>query len=139
MVLVFLAVLVITAMSLYDILSRDPALVRLAPKAVWLFLVIVLPLIGAGLWFLIGRRPEPADGGTAEGRTGRTVVVRESPTASPAAPPAAPTPRRPGAPLSTEEQLAALEREIEEDRIARRIAELETELRRRRGDDGEPA
>ncbi|ERK72521.1 hypothetical protein N136_01112, partial [Leifsonia aquatica ATCC 14665] len=59
--------------------------------------------------------------------------------ATPAAPPAPPAPHRTGGRLSTEEQLAALEREIEEDRIARRIAELEVELRRRRGDDGEPA
>lgn len=135
MVLVFLTVLVITAMSLYDILSRDPALVRLAPKAVWLILVLLLPLIGPGLWFLIGRRPDPAEQ--------RTVVVRENPSrppAAPSAPAAPPAPHRTGGRLSTEEQLAALEREIEEDRIARRIAELETELRRRRtGDDGEPA
>ncbi|MBB2969420.1 PLDc N-terminal domain-containing protein [Leifsonia aquatica] len=137
MVLVFLTVLVITAMSLYDILSRDPELVRFAPKAVWLILVLLLPLIGPGLWFLLGRRPDPAEQ--------RTVVVRETPArppaapATPAAPPAPPAPHRTGGRLSTEEQLAALEREIEEDRIARRIAELEVELRRRRGDDGEPA
>lgn len=134
MVLVFLTVLVITAMSLYDILSRDPELVRFAPKAVWLILVLLLPLIGPGLWYLIGRRPDPAEQ--------RTVVVREAPArppAAPSAPPAPSAPRNTAGRLSTEEQLAALEREIEEDRIARRIAELETELRRRRGDDGEPA
>lgn len=133
MVLVFLAVLVITAVSLVDILSRDPALVRLAPRAVWAIAVILLPLAGSGLWFLIGRRPEPRSGP-------RTLVVREQPAAPSAAPTGAPAPHAPGRPLSTEEQLAALEREIEEDRAARRIAELESELRRRRAaGDGEPA
>ncbi|MFF2053234.1 PLD nuclease N-terminal domain-containing protein [Leifsonia sp. NPDC058194] len=127
MVLMFLAMLVIMAMALFDILSRDPALVRL-PKPLWAIVVIVFPLIGSALWFLIGRRAAPK----AEART---IVVRE------AAPSAQPAPvRDPNRPLSTEEQLAALEREIEEDRRSRHIAELEAELRRRRADgDGEPA
>jgi hypothetical protein len=127
MLLVFLAVLIITGLTLFDILSRDPALVRLLPKPFWAILVILLPLIGVILWFAVGRRPEPAT-------TQRTIIVHES--VAPAAPAAAP---RPSGPLSTEEQLAALEREIEEDHRARRIAELEAELRRRRTDGDTPA
>lgn len=134
--LVLLAVLIIVAMTLFDILSRDPALVRLLPKAVWAILTVLLPLIGSVLWFVVGRRADPAAGP-------RTIVVREPPAPSrtPAPSPASPAgPVRRDGPLSTEEQLAALEREIEEDRVARRIAELETELRRRRtSDEGEPA
>ncbi len=123
-----LAVLIIVAMTLFDILSRDPALVRLLPKAAWAILTILLPLIGTVLWFAIGRRPEPAS-------ARRTIVVRESSPATPAPP----TPHRAPGVLSTEEQLAALELEIEEDRRSRRIAELEAELRRRTDGDGEPA
>lgn len=128
MVLVFLAVLVIMALTLFDILSREPALIRL-PRVLWVVLVLLLPLIGAALWYLIGRRREPAG-------TPRTIVVRESPANSPAA--GGPGAHRSGAPLSTEQQLAALEREIEQDRQARRIAELEAELRRRRSADPDP-
>jgi hypothetical protein len=127
MLLVFLAVLVIMAVTLFDILSRDPALVRL-PKPLWAIVVILFPLVGSALWFLLGRRTAPKSGA-------RAVVVREATLST------QPTPHRdPNRPLSTEEQLAALEREIEEDRRSRHIAELEAELRRRRaGDDGEPA
>lgn len=132
MVLLFLAVLIIMALTLFDILSRDPALIRL-PRLLWVVLVILLPLIGVPLWFLVGRRREPAG-------APRTIVVHESPApgAASGAPTGAAGARRPGAPLSTEEQLAALEREIEQDRQARRIAELEAELRRRRATDPDP-
>ncbi|GIT81627.1 hypothetical protein LLS1_32960 [Leifsonia sp. LS1] len=117
MLLVFLAVLVIMAVTLFDILSRDPALVRL-PKPLWAILVILFPLIGSALWFLLGRRAAPASPGA------RTIVVREATRSTPAS----------EQPLSTEEQLAALEREIAEDQRSRRIAELEAELRRRRAE-----
>ncbi|UAJ78572.1 PLDc_N domain-containing protein [Leifsonia sp. ZF2019] len=117
MLLVFLAVLVIMAVTLFDILSRDPALVRL-PKPLWAILVILFPLIGSALWFLLGRRTAPASPGA------RTIVIREATRSTPAS----------EQPLSTEEQLAALEREIAEDQRSRRIAELEAELRRRRAE-----
>lgn len=128
MVLVFLAVLVIMALTLFDILSRDAALIRL-PRALWAILVVLLPLIGVPLWFLVGRRRQPAG-------APRTIVVHESPAPAPET--GGTGSRRDAAPLSTEEQLAALEREIEEDRRARRIAELEAELRRRRTTDPDP-
>ena len=99
--------------ALVDIIRRDDAQVRYLPKFVWLILVILLPLIGSILWFAIGR--EYPQQGIRLGRPGR----RETPSATQArpAPPAPPQDRR-----TTEEQLADLDREIEEWRLKEEIA-----------------
>jgi hypothetical protein len=48
--------------ALIDIITRDSLLVRHLPKLTWVFLVILLPVIGSILWFGIGHdwgdRPE---------------------------------------------------------------------------------
>jgi hypothetical protein len=108
------SLLVVAAMvfAVVDIVMRDDGQIKHMPKVVWLILVILLPLIGTVLWFTIGRDyPErPARAPRA---------ARHAP-----APPAPPPPRDT---RTTEQQLADLEREIEEER-------LRAELRRRRGD-----
>ncbi|GAA4144028.1 PLD nuclease N-terminal domain-containing protein [Leifsonia shinshuensis] len=117
MAVVPLLILVFFVVALVDIILRDSSQVKHLPKITWIFIVILLPLIGGVLWFALGREYPSA----AYRRPRGTFVTREQHA------PAAPAAR----PLSTEEQLAALEREIADDRIRR----LEDEVRRRR--DGE--
>ena len=119
MVVLPLLILIVFVAALVDIILRDSSQVKHLPKLAWVFIVILLPLIGGILWFAVGR-----DYGGAVDRRPRatTIVVRERPA--------------PAARLSsTEEQLAALEREIADDRIR----QLEAELRRRRDGELDPS
>ncbi|WP_353115195.1 PLD nuclease N-terminal domain-containing protein [Microbacterium sp.] len=115
----FLSLIVIALMivALIDIITRDDSQVRHMPKFVWLLLVILLPFIGAVLWFAIGR--EYPEGGI---RVSRDRASRPARTDAPPAPPAAPADTR-----STEEQIADLDREIEEWRLREEIAKRKKE------------
>ncbi|MFK3678456.1 PLDc N-terminal domain-containing protein [Microbacterium sp. NPDC090218] len=104
--------------ALIDIITRDSALVKHLPKMVWIIIVILLPLIGSALWFAIGR--EYGDGGVPIPRMRRA----ERPSAQTDVRPAPPTDVR-----TTEQQIADLDREIEEWRLREEI-----EKRRRDGD-----
>jgi hypothetical protein len=118
MAVVPLLILVFFVVALVDIILRDSSQVKHLPKVAWIFIVILLPLIGGILWFAVGREYS----GTVYPRPRRTTAPRGY---------QAPVSR----PLSTEEQLAALEREIEDDRIR----QLEAELRNRRDLDPDPS
>lgn len=109
-----IAVTVITIVlfvaTLIDIIRRDDAQVRYLPRIAWIVIVVLLPLLGSILWWAIGRVYD------------KNVTVRlprrrprPAPT-SPAAPPIS------GDDRSTEEQLADLDREIEEWRLREEIA-----------------
>lgn len=108
-----LSLLVIGLMifALVDIIRREDFQVRHLPKTMWIIIVILIPLIGTALWFALGR--VYAEDGPRMPRPRRA-----------SAPPPAPAPSTPRDTRSTEQQLADLEREIEEDR-------LRDELRRR--------
>lgn len=113
---------VLLAAALVDIITRDDSQVRHLPKLVWILLVVVLPVIGSIVWFLVGREWRPAPEAIPFGDPRR----REEPVRVPQSPPATPQ-------LSTEAQLAALEAEIaaaeREERIRRLEAELEAKRR----------
>ncbi len=113
-----LLILAATVFAVVDIILRDESEVKHLPKLVWLLLAVFLSPLGAILWFALGRRyPE------------RTSTPRPPQFAPWAADPSAPpVPMRDA--RSTEQQLADLEREIEEDR-------LRAELRRRQRESGE--
>lgn len=104
-----LLVLVGMVFAVVDLILRDESQVRHLPKMVWLFLVILLPLLGTILWFAIGRE-------YPERQAPRPPQF--APWASEPAPPAA----APRDTRTTEQQLADLEREIEEDRLRAEIA-----------------
>ena len=107
--------------ALIDIITRDSALVKHLPKMVWIIIVILLPLIGSGLWFAIGR--EYGESGISMPRMRRAER------------PSGPVDVRPAPPVdlrTTEQQIADLDREIEEWR-------LREELERRRRGDGDAA
>lgn len=117
----FLSLLLLAAMvfAIVDIVLRDNAEIKHLPKVAWLFLVILVPLLGTVLWFTLGRdvpqrlsRPRP------------TRVSRPAGVSRPAAPPA---PSRGRDVRTTEQQLADLEREIEEDRLRAEIARKRAE------------
>ena len=54
---VVIAVVVFTIYAFVDCALTERARVRGLPKPLWLVVVVVLPLIGGVLWFLIGRGP----------------------------------------------------------------------------------
>ncbi|MEV8023621.1 PLD nuclease N-terminal domain-containing protein [Microbacterium sp. NPDC080220] len=115
--LVSLVVLAGMIFALVDIITRDQSLVKHMPKTVWLFVVILLPFLGTVLWFAIGREYPRRE-------------VSRPPQFAPWA--SEPAPVRAHEARSTEQQLADLEREIEEER-------LRAELARRRRELGDPA
>ena len=54
----YLPFIVAAAVLIYtvvDILLIDPSRVKGLPKIVWVLIVLVLPIVGAVLWFLLGR------------------------------------------------------------------------------------
>jgi cytochrome c-type biogenesis protein CcmH/NrfG len=127
MVVLPLILLTVFVAALVDIILRRDDQVRYLPKLAWVLIVILLPLIGSVLWFTVGREYQP--------RPSRPRTVGMPGQHRPSAQaPSAPAPSA----GSTEAQLAALEREIEEADRARTIRRLEDELRRR-NDAGETA
>lgn len=41
--------------ALADLITRDDSQVRHLPKLTWVFIIVLLPLVGSVLWFAIGR------------------------------------------------------------------------------------
>ncbi|MFE6964085.1 PLDc N-terminal domain-containing protein [Agromyces sp. NPDC057679] len=114
--------------ALVDIIMRDESDVKHLPKFGWILLVVLLPLIGTVLWFVLGR--ERSSAGRRGTRTG-TVRGADAP-AAPAGPQTVMPSSGPGDARSTEEQLADLDREIE-------YYEKRAELERRRRELGRGA
>jgi hypothetical protein len=112
--------------ALADIITIDGSKMKHLPKIVWIIVVILLPVIGSILWFLVGR-------------VYPTVADRARPPAPRRANTMPSSPRDSGIvlrPRDTEAELAALEREIEADERAERIRELEATLEAKKRDKG---
>ncbi|MGN8024647.1 PLD nuclease N-terminal domain-containing protein [Microbacterium sp. 22242] len=108
--------------ALIDIITRRDDQVKHLPKMFWIILVILIPLAGSLIWFLVGREYD------GEGiRLARPARERRS---QPSAPP---TPPAPVDTRTTEQQIADLDREIEEWRLR---AEIE---KRKKESGGSPA
>lgn len=104
--------------ALADIITRDQSQVRHLPKLVWIILVILIPLVGSILWFVVGHEyAAPADRGTF-GDPRRWE--KPEPVAR-----------------DTAAELAALEREIEANEKSDRIRKLEAELEQKRRSKGD--
>lgn len=114
--LLTLAVMVI---ALIDVITRRDDQVKHLPKFVWLFFIVLLPVIGSILWFALGREYEARSAPMSFGDPRRW---QKQPDPSPA--PAAARDAR-----TTEQQIADLEREMH-------LAELEEQVRRRRAEGG---
>ena len=50
-----LVAVAVTIYTLIDCARTDRHQVRSLPKAAWLVVILLLPLIGAGLWYVLGR------------------------------------------------------------------------------------
>jgi len=72
--LVFVIPIAVTVYALIDALLAPGARIRLLPKAVWGFVIVVLPLVGAVLWFGLGRPLRGSGGGSGPG-PGRSGVI----------------------------------------------------------------
>lgn len=115
---VIMAVVTLAAMigTLADIITRDDAQVKHLPKLVWILIVILLPLIGIILWFAVGREYNGRAidlGGFGDPRRSDNIVL--------------PPVRQ----LTTEEELAAIDREIEFHEKQARLRRLEAERNQR--------
>lgn len=67
-----LIVLVAEIAALVNCILTPESRVRGMPKALWILLILILPAIGAALWFGVGKTPAP------------TVVRRSAPDDDPA-------------------------------------------------------
>lgn len=104
--------------ALIDIITRRDDQVKHLPKAFWIILVILIPLAGSLIWFLVGREYD------SEGiRLTRPSRARRSAPSAPA------EPAEPADTRTTEQQIADLDREIEEWR-------LRAEIEKRKKDHG---
>lgn len=112
--------------ALADIITIDGSKMKHLPKIVWIIVVILLPLVGSILWFLVGRvYPTLAD------RSGLPAPRRVNSMPS--------SPRDSGItlrPRDTAAELAALEQEIAADERAERIRELEATLEAKKREKG---
>jgi hypothetical protein len=75
-VVVTVAVLVVFVYGLVDVIRTDSRLTKGISKPAWIVVQIVLPVIGAILWFLIGR---PRGTGPAPSRYSHPVAPDDDP------------------------------------------------------------
>lgn len=127
MFLLSLLLIVATIVALIDVVGQPDPVVRNLPKIVWVLLIVFIPLIGVVLWFTLGKDWSNSRIKLPEWR-GRGRSGRQSRSAGSWAPPSPSQPDR--AVSDTEQQLAALEREIQAAEDAERIRRLEAELER---------
>ncbi|MFI6293753.1 PLDc N-terminal domain-containing protein [Nonomuraea sp. NPDC050790] len=66
-VLFTLAVLAFWLYSLFDVITTPEDEVRNVPKALWVLVIILVPVVGGLLWFLLGRPIRGASGGDGGG------------------------------------------------------------------------
>ena len=100
--------------ALVDIITRQDWQVQHLPKMVWIILVILLPVIGSIVWFAVGRDySSPVDlGSFGDPRRRENLDVTAGRT--------------------TEQELAALDREIAFHEREAEIERLEARLQQRR-------
>ena len=56
---------VLTIFAVVDAVMADRTRVRGLPRPAWFFVIVFVPLVGALLWFFVGR-PRRADGGRSD-------------------------------------------------------------------------
>lgn len=125
MFLLSLLLIVATIVALIDVVGQPDPVVRNLPKIVWVLLIVFIPLIGVVLWFTLGKDWSNSRIKLPEWR-GRRQPRKQSRTAGSWSPPSPSQPDR--AVNDTEQQLAALEREIQAAEDAERIRRMEAEM-----------
>ncbi|MEY2849773.1 MAG: hypothetical protein RI885_2440 [Actinomycetota bacterium] len=109
--------------ALADLITRSDAQIKHLPKMLWVTIILFLPLIGSVLWFAIGREyARPATPITfGDPRRWEAPRADDRPARLSAA-----------STLSTEDELAAIDAEIEHHENLARIRRLEAELEAKR-------
>lgn len=130
-VIISVVIVAVCIYALIDCLRTDSREVRGVPKGVWIVALLLLPLLGALLWFLLGRprsaATRPATGGPAT--NGRAAGGTAS--------------GRPLGPDDDPQFLRNLEERRRNQEEARKLEEMrkkleEQERRLHKGDDGGP-
>lgn len=62
-----LIILALDVFAIVDVILIEQRRVRAVPKFVWIILIVLVPVVGAVLWFFTGR--ESAAGGSGQSRT----------------------------------------------------------------------
>jgi hypothetical protein len=101
-----IAYLALVIFALVDVITSNDGQIKHLPKFAWILLIVFLPLIGSIVWLIAGRD--------------RTL-------------PSLPKPQPPVPQTATEQELAAIEREIEFHEKQEKLRRLEQELQRRKG------
>ena len=111
-VLLTVGSLALMIFALVDVITSDSWKFRYLDKVSWVFIVILLPLIGSILWLIVGKQPvESTDRGTfGDPRRYETAFSQPSP----------------------QDDAAVVEREIEFHEREARIRRLEAELKTKR-------
>ncbi|RUR00885.1 PLD nuclease N-terminal domain-containing protein [Labedella endophytica] len=112
-------------LALIDIITRPDDQVKYLPKLFWVVLVILLPFLGSILWVTVGREWGGSGESVSFGDRRRWDRTATESAATSTRTALSPAPQRA---LSTEEQLAALEREAEFYEKQARIRRLEADL-----------
>lgn len=81
--LLFVIQTVLAALALIGCLSAEKDQIRALPRFAWVLIILLLPLVGAGAWFLAGRTRGP--GRSHPGRSAGTAFPRRR-SARPVAP-----------------------------------------------------
>jgi hypothetical protein len=75
-VLLVLAAIGVTIYAAIDCFRSEDAEIRGMPKALWLLVILLIPLFGGLLWLLLGRQPLP---GARPSRRLRTIGPDDDP------------------------------------------------------------
>jgi hypothetical protein len=112
------AYIILIALVLVDIITKDQSQIRNLPKVTWVIMVIFLPLIGTIVWFVAGRSYPETREHVSFGDPRRAEAAMSS--------------------RSVEDEMANLDAEIafheREARIRRLEAELEAKRKRESGE-----
>jgi hypothetical protein len=111
-----LLIVALLIFALVDLITSDNSQVKHLPKSMWVFVILLLPLVGSLVWLLAGKDRSPVSEGW--GSFGDPNQKRESAPKS-----------------TTEDELDALDREIEFHEKQDKIKRLEAELEKRRRHD----
>jgi hypothetical protein len=108
------AYFVLFLFALVDIISSDQSRIRHLDKVTWIFIVILVPIVGSIAWFVVGREHATATETVSFGDPRRAEQLGF------------------GSSEPTQQELDALDREIALHENEARIARLEREMEARR-------
>lgn len=121
-VIISVLFLLLTVGVLIDVIRADDSSIRSLNKIFWIAIVLFFPLVGSILWFAVGRDYSAVPEAITFGDPRRAEARAE----------ATPVPVR-----SIEDELAAIDEEIEYHEKQARIRKLEAELRARKTKDAQ--